>query len=443
MPIFATVCTRDYLVGLEVLLQSLVDHNDWLEPEETPFVVLSNDLTDADLVVAKQIYPHIRIRNYDAAKYAPLEEMRKQAQAFGDYSKYEVFSLSGAERVIFLDVDALVMGDISELFDCPADFAAVRELYIDQFNTGVMVIGEKYLSPVVTDDLVRLTQIYGVTEHLDQDIINHYLIGQIHELPMAYNFLKIYHKPIFRRDGLAKYVKILHYVVKKPWQQRPPVLLEEGTLWLEQYWFDVYAKTMRLRHVAAPESPPDVAPTTNTLPQLLVRDQLGQWMTQMGYTIAAEVGVQRGNFSRQLLQSWPGTLVMIDAWEKLSDYEDVSNVSDQEHLACMADAQAVANTFAPRGVIVKARSPECASNYADSTLDLVYLDANHSYEAVLTDLRAWVPKIRKGGAIAGHDYLDGALPEGNFGVKSAVNDFFGRAPDIVTRESWATWVYLI
>lgn len=439
MFVFVTTCTRDYLVGLEVLLQSLVDHNPWLEPEETPFIVLSNDLTAADLVVAKQIYPHVKVRGYDAAKYAPLDEMRRQAQAFGDYSKYEAFSLpDDVERAVFLDVDTLVMGDIYGLVDCPADFAAVRELYIDQFNTGVMVIGKKYLASQVTDDLIRLTQIYGVTEHLDQDIINQYLAPEIYELPLAYNFLKIYHKPIFRRDGLAKYVKILHYVVKKPWQQRSPVLLEDGTLWLERYWYDTYAKTMRLRHVTAPE-----VPSTPSLPFLPTRNHLGQWMTQMGYTLAAEVGVQRGRFSRQILQSWPGTLVMLDAWEKLDDYSDVSNVSNEEHLACLAEAQNVAKDFEPRGVIVKARSPEAASYYTDGALDLVYLDANHSYEAVMTDLRAWTPKIRKGGAIAGHDYLDGALPEGNFGVKSAVTEFFGRAPDLVTKEDWATWVYII
>lgn len=442
---FVTTCTRDYLVGLEVLLQSLVDHNAWLEPATHPFVVLSNDLTTADLAVAQKIYPNVKVRGYDAQKYAPLDELRRQAQAFGDYSKYEVFSIPDAERVIFLDVDALIMGDISALVKCVQDFAAVRELYIDQFNTGVMVIGKKYLSPRVTADLIRLTQVYGVTEHLDQDIINYYFDGEIYELPLAYNFLKIYHKPIFRRDGLAKYVKILHYVVKKPWQQAQPVALEEGTLWLERYWYSVYAKTLRLRHDAPVPTPAPVTvpPRSTTLPPLRTRDELGQWMTQMGYTLAVEVGVQRGDFSRQLLSTWQGQLVMIDAWERLPNYQDVSNVYNEEHLQCMAAAQQVAQEFAPRGLIVKAKSPECAGHYADGTLDLVYLDADHSYEAVLADIQVWLPKIRPGGAIAGHDYLDGDLPQGKFGVKRAVNEFFGRPPDLVTQESWATWLYLV
>ena len=51
------------------------------------------------------------------------------------------------------------------------------------------------------------------------------------------------------------------------------------------------------------------------------------------------------------------------------------------------------------------------------------MDAQHHYEGAKTDLEAWWPKIRSGGILAGHDDLDGIIPEGNFGVKSAVDEF--------------------
>ena len=41
------------------------------------------------------------------------------------------------------------------------------------------------------------------------------------------------------------------------------------------------------------------------------------------------------------------------------------------------------------------------------------------------DLEAWASKVRPGGILAGHDYVDGDLPQGEFYVKSAVDDFFG------------------
>ena len=65
--------------------------------------------------------------------------------------------------------------------------------------------------------------------------------------------------------------------------------------------------------------------------------------------------------------------------------------------------------------------------------------------AVTADLQAWYPKLRPGGVLAGHDYLDGMLPEGNFGVKSAV-DAFQRQQRLKVRSTreaaWPSW-YLI
>jgi hypothetical protein len=46
---------------------------------------------------------------------------------------------------------------------------------------------------------------------------------------------------------LPEHVKILHYVVKKPWQNKEPVPLEVGTLWQERYWFDYYSELLRLK----------------------------------------------------------------------------------------------------------------------------------------------------------------------------------------------------
>lgn len=57
--------------------------------------------------------------------------------------------------------------------------------------------------------------------------------------------------------------------------------------------------------------------------------------------------------------------------------------------------------------------------FADASLDFVFIDANHSYEAVINDIRAWWPKIRPGGLLAGHDYSW-------TGVARAVHEFFGR-----------------
>ena len=93
-----------------------------------------------------------------------------------------------------------------------------------------------------------LTNIYGITEHLDQDIINFYFNDVITPFPIEYNYLKTYSKQIFKNTGLPKYIKILHFIVKKPWQNKPLVFLEEGTIWQERYWFEYYSKILKLKN---------------------------------------------------------------------------------------------------------------------------------------------------------------------------------------------------
>lgn len=51
-------------------------------------------------------------------------------------------------------------------------------------------------------------------------------------------------------------------------------------------------------------------------------------------------------------------------------------------------------------------------------LDLVFIDADHSYDSCYNDIAAWLPRVRPGGVIAGHDYGP-AFP----GVEKAVREF--------------------
>jgi hypothetical protein len=53
---------------------------------------------------------------------------------------------------------------------------------------------------------------------------------------------------------------------------------------------------------------------------------------------------------------------------------------------------------------VRKTSIEAAKDFEDESLDFMYLDANHRFEHVVNDLVAWVPKIRSGGIVSGHDY---------------------------------------
>lgn len=65
-------------------------------------------------------------------------------------------------------------------------------------------------------------------------------------------------------------------------------------------------------------------------------------------------------------------------------------------------------------------SPEVTKMYKEKSLDFVFIDGSHRYEDVVNDIKAWMPKIKKGGILAGHDYTSG-WPD----VVKAVDDVLG------------------
>lgn len=72
-----------------------------------------------------------------------------------------------------------------------------------------------------------------------------------------------------------------------------------------------------------------------------------------------------------------------------------------------------------------------ASKFIKNNLDFVFIDADHDYENCRDDIAAWLPKVRKGGIIAGHDY-DGTFP----GVVRAVDGAFNKKAVIRNRSWW-------
>jgi predicted O-methyltransferase YrrM len=67
--------------------------------------------------------------------------------------------------------------------------------------------------------------------------------------------------------------------------------------------------------------------------------------------------------------------------------------------------------------LVIARSTEAATRFDDASLDWIFIDADHSYEAVVADIRAWTRKLKPGGLMSGHDF-------GQRGVMDAVYHSF-------------------
>lgn len=143
----------------------------------------------------------------------------------------------------------------------------------------------------------------------------------------------------------------------------------------------------------------------------------------------AEIGVFQAEMSRRLLAYRPDlSLIMVDSWATHSKDGNYAQSGDYhagltQEQQDFSYANAIGNVgFAKeRTTILRESSVQAAQSVEDGSLDFVFIDAEHSYEGCLADINAWVPKLKPGGLLSGHDYSNADFP--CFGVNRAVDEF--------------------
>lgn len=161
----------------------------------------------------------------------------------------------------------------------------------------------------------------------------------------------------------------------------------------------------------------------------------------------AEIGVQRGRFSSVILRyNQRSRLHLIDCWEQQLDQQhqaDEANVSDRGHNENLAHMRRIPARPIRRGrvAIHRGYSIPVLATFPQRRFDWVFVDGNHTYEAVLADLEACLPRMKPGGVIAGHDYIDTRYwREKNFGGVEAVGNFCRRqGGELIFRTAEPGW----
>lgn len=114
----------------------------------------------------------------------------------------------------------------------------------------------------------------------------------------------------------------------------------------------------------------------------------------------AEIGVAVGETSWYLLDHFPKLeMVLVDPHVRPPLAELVKR-------------------FDSRVQFIRAISHEAAAKVPDNTLDLIFIDAQHTYENVKEDIHDWAPKLKDDGIMGGHDLCDEYFP----GVRQAVEE---------------------
>lgn len=124
----------------------------------------------------------------------------------------------------------------------------------------------------------------------------------------------------------------------------------------------------------------------------LDRRRLMQHYGEHGLTEGAEIGVDRGRFSEYMFQVIPDLhLYCVDLWHwKLrgqSRYESTVRRLEPHN-----------------ATIIRKNSMDALADVPDESLDFVYIDGDHTFDYVMTDIIWWAKKVKYGGMISGHDY---------------------------------------
>lgn len=172
--------------------------------------------------------------------------------------------------------------------------------------------------------------------------------------------------------------------------------------------------------------------TRETLPNLLNDLNLTGW--------GAEIGVWEGYFSEVILkESKLSLLFSIDAWsaQYIKDKWSQNQIDEAYKTAINRLLP-----FRERSICLRATSILASQLIPNESLDFVFIDALHTYDAVRQDLTIWWDKVKSGGVFSGHDFFHREnKSQQDWGVIEAVEEFAAEKSFVfqTTSERMASW----
>ena len=169
------------------------------------------------------------------------------------YTKLRAWQLTEFDKVVLLDADTIVMKNVDDLFDRP-ELAAAPDFFLpDRFNSGVMVLDP---SEDTFDRMVHALGQQPSYDGGDQGFLNLFFEGWYarpveYRLPVGYNvahfIYQFMHSHASAWKNLQHEIKIVHYLVQKPWKSRP-TLTGASDVWWSAYFGVHPEKAASLKH---------------------------------------------------------------------------------------------------------------------------------------------------------------------------------------------------
>jgi len=93
---------------------------------------------------------------------------------------------------------------------------------------------------------------------------------------------------------------------------------------------------------------------------------------------------------------------VVDTWAGSEEHKGMSDILENSLFGTFIDnLRPLINLINP----IRTDSVSASKMYKNESLDAVFIDADHRYESVKADILAWMPKVKHGGILAGHDYI--------------------------------------
>jgi hypothetical protein len=161
-----------------------------------------------------------------------------------------------------------------------------------------------------------------------------------------------------------------------------------------------------------------------------------------------EVGVEYGGYLDiyyPVLQAAVEKFYLVDLWQTEGNDDHFIKFTDRAEQGYARVRKLYGSNS--KVEICKGSSIERSKDFPNEFFDYIYIDANHTKNAVLQDLEVWYPKLKVGGIIAGHDtYCDpNNVSYEFFDVEGALEEFFTEDQQeeiyLTNEYAYKTWMY--
>jgi len=120
----------------------------------------------------------------------------------------------------------------------------------------------------------------------------------------------------------------------------------------------------------------------------------------------AEIGVWKGEFASKMLTRCPGIgkYIMVDPWRPLERWNKPFNTTNEKFDDVYNQAMTSTALFKDKITVLRDETRSAVKEIENGSLDLVYIDGDHTLRGITIDLIATFEKVKPGGFIGGDDF---------------------------------------